>query len=1711
MVKFHYLSFLAAALVSAATLGCAVTAYSDDDAAGFYPGDGSGADLSKNHRDLTVDPSVTFETGQVGQAFKFSGTGQPLHFPSGVLANSFATAFWMKDAGTQVNGAIVIGQYNTSTSGYYWDLSYTTDNGGQYAVETAQGNRAVRFKVTTGAWHYVVINRDDNGVTRVFVDGLFQGSSYPVGTDDYSGDDGVYAGAGSGATHPWKGSLDEVRFYDRALADTEAMQIAVRGRDQSIPGTANIYLAGQVDGVMLGGDSTPANRPVSFDVTAGQTMAITAVGAVGPDGSTAITGAEGDSSVTTAAANHLSSYAGPRGALVGVYLDASGPAGSTPAGPDYTSNGTDDLYATHNSPPLRQVFYIGNGLADSGGKVFTAPAGATKLWVGVIDNGDSDNTGSFMVHVTDPAAVVDRYVAGQSNIYGADASEPVQTGFMPPSVHFTAGTGQMLSVVSANGVVSIDPTNDNAAGQADGSPNDGITNVASLNNISGVKLPTTGALVGLFLAEESAPSTAPAKLDFTSAGLGTNFTTLSPVVGQVFFIGDGATSDGSVQRFNVPATATSLYVGLADGSATGGAPGGYNDNQGAFEAIFQITGGGTGGASNSPLTIAATDVTDSDPTGKTAHLGDKITYHFHWDYSADATGQAKNLKVSIQIPTYIENATDLVKQFADADLTYNHTFGTYVKATSAKNKDAKLVISVSDLDPGFGQDVEFSINLSNKLRPAQQIALPNNYGVASTSSQPATGTTGFDSHAANVSVDVRANLSFTVTPDKTTVAPGGYVNYTLKVTNNSPAPAPNSWAVLRVPDNMRFAGFGFNKKGVLLASPADANDGFLVSHSLNDNEVLVDFGTIAAGKSDSETVTLQAKWVDPVNVTDGKLTLFDYAAGFLDKPTGATFTKADKGSTTASYFDVLKDPTHSTGVNVGGAGPVQTNISGSTAQKPVLAITRGIVNTGTPGDDVTTQTSDTDSAENLTQPGKIISMAILIGNTGPSPAEDVQIDDFLPTGTNLVTSDQTPDDITATSSPNLLKLAVQLVASGKNKTLSDPILQLESDQRTLHIRGLHLDPNSTITAVYHVRVQSTGDAAPAVGDEIHFGSATVQSGSVTTEAFAFPSDLPVRVTGQTTFAYSNMLTFPPRPTVSYDLNATVTQLNALYKKSPDAYPVAAAPLAGQPAQFISGATRFYIRYANTGTAAANGVTLAVPLPANTVFYRATGVTNGKVAALPINTTVQKPDAQQPGTVTFKFPRLNAGAQGEVMVEVIALPSAINSQASQLALHDVEIYDNTAPHITQAVVTNLANPGAHSAKATLTTIPLADAQHVPQLGIMVDRPSVAQAGQIFNVEVVIFNHGAISAPNPLIEWQVPTGTTLVSFTYGSHVTTYDNVPAGTLYTSAVSQNSSDFNSTDNPAHLDPHTAAGFSIQLRANNGSSVQAIGPMNINLVCSYVGRIYPYDSPLAATLAVPASSPSYATAASAGHFTVVQNADFVGLPNGGVVIPLGGGQLVAAGGGNLVAAGGGNLVAAGGGNLVAAGGGNVINVGSSSAGSLLSGSSSLVAAGGGNIFNSGTGNLISQDGAGLISNDGAGLISTVSNLVAAGGGNLVAAGGGNLVAAGGGNLVAAGGGNLVAAGGGNLVAAGGGNLVAAGGGNILSFGGSMINNVGLVAAGGGNLVAAGGGNLVAAGGGNLVAAGGGNVVSLANSSALNPLANGGGIIGGGGGRALGN
>jgi alpha-tubulin suppressor-like RCC1 family protein len=274
-------------------------------------------------------------------------------------------------------------------------------------------------------------------------------------------------------------------------------------------------------------------------------------------------------------------------------------------------------------------------------------------------------------------------INAKSNIFDAGLATATQGGVLPPSINLAGLGGKVLRFPKIHGLfnTAVDfsgPDGAHTPGRScDLTDVGGISGYLNANN--------TPALVGVFLGA-SQPSSPPARLDFSTGQIGENFATLAPALGQVFFVGDGMTAEGTLQQFTIPAGAEKLYFGYPDGNdgtLYHGSPLGYGDNDGSIALratiepdpvptlgmIFPITGGqliATGGTA--PYTFSV--ITGSLPAGLTLSPSGVVAgTPANGPYSfvvrvTDANGQTANRTFSDTLENPIPVPASLVSWWA---------------------------------------------------------------------------------------------------------------------------------------------------------------------------------------------------------------------------------------------------------------------------------------------------------------------------------------------------------------------------------------------------------------------------------------------------------------------------------------------------------------------------------------------------------------------------------------------------------------------------------------------------------------------------------------------------------------------------------------------------------------------------------------------------------------------------------------------------------------------------------------------------------------------------------------------------------------------------------------------------------------------------------------------------------------------------------------
>ena len=181
-------------------------------------------------------------------------------------------------------------------------------------------------------------------------------------------------------------------------------------------------------------------------------------------------------------------------------------------------------------------------------------------------------------------------VPGDANIYGAGfGTPPSPNGFgggSLPVLYSLSGGATTITISNVSGSVSF---NNSFFNGADGGTGFGaLTQESAYNSLSGITYTgRTDFLVGVFLDASTPTGTEPATLSYDNTSAGAS--SFSPLLRQVFFVGDGLDSNAATQSFNVPSGATRLYFGFADswnGSSITGPPGNYSDNAGSLSVTI---------------------------------------------------------------------------------------------------------------------------------------------------------------------------------------------------------------------------------------------------------------------------------------------------------------------------------------------------------------------------------------------------------------------------------------------------------------------------------------------------------------------------------------------------------------------------------------------------------------------------------------------------------------------------------------------------------------------------------------------------------------------------------------------------------------------------------------------------------------------------------------------------------------------------------------------------------------------------------------------------------------------------------------------------------------------------------------------------------------------------------------------------------------------
>jgi hypothetical protein len=190
-------------------------------------------------------------SGQINGAQDFNGSNTRLNVPAHADFNwgqsdSFSIELWMKGISGQTcsgSSQVMIGRDDDSGgSGLQWWLGCNSTGKAAFQLHAASGANAATLTspavINDGGWHHLVAIRDGvNNTNYLYIDGSEVASTSHTYTGGFASagqplNIGWFDHSSSGPSFHFRGAIDEVATYNRALSVTEIEHRHERGLDK---------------------------------------------------------------------------------------------------------------------------------------------------------------------------------------------------------------------------------------------------------------------------------------------------------------------------------------------------------------------------------------------------------------------------------------------------------------------------------------------------------------------------------------------------------------------------------------------------------------------------------------------------------------------------------------------------------------------------------------------------------------------------------------------------------------------------------------------------------------------------------------------------------------------------------------------------------------------------------------------------------------------------------------------------------------------------------------------------------------------------------------------------------------------------------------------------------------------------------------------------------------------------------------------------------------------------------------------------------------------------------------------------------------------------------------------------------------------------------------------------------------------------------------
>jgi len=198
----------------------------------YYPFDGNANDESGNGNDGTENGGLSYGTGVSGQAASFDGTDDYIQVSNNStleLNRHLTISYFMSPQPDPAGNPVICKNRHTGNNYSSWIRPGSAGLSFQQYPQGSTDGVEYTFRSETpleaGKWIHVAMLRDDTAV-KIYLDGVL----VKEGTADYEANEkgeSLFIGYDGGFGYPkFKGLLDDLRIYDRALSPAEIQTLS---------------------------------------------------------------------------------------------------------------------------------------------------------------------------------------------------------------------------------------------------------------------------------------------------------------------------------------------------------------------------------------------------------------------------------------------------------------------------------------------------------------------------------------------------------------------------------------------------------------------------------------------------------------------------------------------------------------------------------------------------------------------------------------------------------------------------------------------------------------------------------------------------------------------------------------------------------------------------------------------------------------------------------------------------------------------------------------------------------------------------------------------------------------------------------------------------------------------------------------------------------------------------------------------------------------------------------------------------------------------------------------------------------------------------------------------------------------------------------------------------------------------------------------------